>query len=107
MSTSILYHGFGIVGYNYIRTDYKEGNIIFTFSRKKFSLRCPVCKSKRIIKDGSLPRWFHALPVGRKATYIKTEVHLVECRECKIIRQAEIGFADPRLTYTKSLARCT
>lgn len=29
----------------------------------------------------------------------------MECKECKIIRQAEIGFADPRLTYTKSLAR--
>lgn len=105
MSTSLLYHGFGIVGYSYIRTDYQEGNVVFTISRKKFSLRCPVCKSKRIIKHGSLPRWFHSLPIGRKATYIKTEVHRVECKECKTIRQAEIGFADPRLTYTKALAR--
>jgi transposase len=29
----------------------------------------------------------------------------VECKECKVIRQSEIGFADPRLTYTRSLAR--
>ena len=29
----------------------------------------------------------------------------MECKECKTIRQAEIGFEDPRLTYTKSLAR--
>jgi transposase len=29
----------------------------------------------------------------------------VECKECKTIRQAEIGFADPRFTYTKALAR--
>ena len=105
MSTSLLYHGFGIVGYSYIRTDYQEGNVIFTVSKKKFSLRCPVCKSKRIIKHGSLPRWFHSLPIGKKATYIKTEVHRVECKECKTIRQAEIGFADPRFTYTKALAR--
>ncbi len=105
MSTSLLYHGFGIVGYDYIRTENREGDIIFTLSRKKFSLRCPLCKSKRIIKHGSLPRWFHALPIGQKSTYIKTEVYRVECRECKIIRQADIGFADPRLTYTKSLAR--
>ena len=91
MSTSLLYHGFGIVGYDYIRTAYREGDIIFTLSRKKFSLRCPLCKSKRIIKHGSLPRWFHALPIGRKSTYIKTEVYRVECRECKIIRQADIG----------------
>jgi transposase len=105
MSTSLLYHGFGIVGYRYIRTDYIEGNITFTVSRKKYSLRCPVCKSKRIIKRGSLPRWFHTLPIGRKAIYIKADVHRIECKECKAIRQAEIGFADPRFTYTKSLAR--
>lgn len=105
MSTSLLYHGFGIVGYTYVRTDYQEGNIIYTISRKRFNLRCPVCKSKRIIKHGSLPRWFHSLPIGKKTIYIKTEVHRVECKECKVIRQSEIGFADPRLTYTRSLAR--
>lgn len=105
MSTSVLYHGFGIVGYDYVRTDYQEGNIIFTVSRKKFSLRCPVCKSKRIIKHGSLPRWFHTLPIGSKAIYIKTEIHRVECKECKTIRQADIGFADPRYTYTRALGR--
>ena len=105
MSTSLLYHGFKIVGYTYVRTDYREGNIIYTISRKRFNLRCPVCKSKRIIKHGSLPRWFHALPIGQKAIYIKTDVHRVECKECKAIRQSEIGFADPRMTYTRSLAR--
>jgi transposase len=105
MSTSLLYHGFSIVGYTYVRTDYREGNIIYTISRKRFNLRCPVCKSKRIIKHGSLPRWFHALPIGQKAIYIKTDVHRVECKECKAIRQSEIGFADPRMTYTRSLAR--
>ena len=105
MSTSLLYHGLGIVGYTYVRTDYREGNIIYTISRKRFNLRCSVCKSKRIIKHGSLPRCFHALPIGRKAIYIKTEVHRVECKECKTIRQSDIGFADARLTYTRSLAR--
>jgi transposase len=105
MSTSLLYHGFRIVGYTYVRTDYREGNIIYTISRKRFNLRCPVCKSKRIIKHGSLSRWFHALPIGQKAIYIKTDVHRVECKECKAIRQSEIGFADPRMTYTRSLAR--
>ncbi len=105
MSTSLLYHGFGVIGYRYVRSDYREGDIIFTVTRKKFSIRCPVCKSKNIIRHGSLPRWFHSLPIGKKATYIKTEVPRVECRECETIRQADIGFADPRLTYTKALGR--
>ena len=105
MSTSLLYHGFGIVGYRYVRAEYREGAVIFTVSRNKFSLCCPVCKSKRIIKHGALPRWFHSLPIGRKATYIKAEIPRLECKDCKAIRQSDIGFADSRLTYTRALGR--
>ncbi len=105
MSTSLLYHGFGIIGYQYDRTIYREGDVIFSISRKKFSLRCPACQSKNIIRHGSLPRWFHSLPIGKKKTYIKAEIYRVECKDCKTNRQADIGFADPRNTYTKALAR--
>ncbi len=30
MSTSLLYHAFGIRGYDYVRTDYQDGRVIFT-----------------------------------------------------------------------------
>ena len=30
MSTSLLYHGFGIRGYRYVRTEYIEGAVVFT-----------------------------------------------------------------------------
>ena len=105
MSTSLLCHGFGVVGYRYIRTDYQQGNIIFTIQRKEFCVRCKACGSKDLIRHGSLPRWFHSLPIGRKATYIKTVIPRVECKECKTLRQADIGFANPRYTYTKALGR--
>ncbi len=105
MSTILLCHGFGILGYRYIRNDYQQGGIIFTVTKKKCSSRCPVCKSKEIIRHGSFSRWFHSLPIGRKSTYIKTEIPRVECKNCKTIRQADIGFADPRLTYTKAVGR--
>jgi len=105
MSTSLLYHGFGISGYRYVRTHYREGGVIFTITRKKFSVRCPVCKSKNIIRHGSFPRWLRCIPIGRKATYIRTDIPRLECKECKTVRQSEIGFADPRFTYTKALGR--
>jgi len=105
MSTSLLYHGFGISGYRYVRTNYREGGVIFTITRKKFSVRCPVCKSKNIIRHGSLPRWLRCIPIGKKSTYIKTDIPRLECKECKTIRQSDIGFADPRFTYTKALGR--
>lgn len=105
MSTSLLYHGFGIEGYHYVRTDYQNGDIIFTIKKKKFNIRCSVCQSKNVIRHGSHTRWFHNVPMGKKSTYIKTEVPRVECKECGTIRQVEIGFADPRYTYTRNLAR--
>ena len=106
MSTSLLYHGFGILGYRYVRTDYQEGDIIFTIERKKFRIRCPpVCKSKNVIRHGSLPRWFHSLPIGKKSTCIKADIPRVECKECSTNRQVDIGFADPRFTYTRALGR--
>ena len=33
MSTSLLYHGFGIRGYRYVRTEYVEGGIVFTIAQ--------------------------------------------------------------------------
>jgi transposase len=45
------------------------------------------------------------LPIGRKRVYIKLYVPRVFCCLCEIVRQITIGFADPRLTYTKSFAR--
>ena len=33
MSTSLLYHGFGIRGYRYVRTEYIEGGVVFTIEQ--------------------------------------------------------------------------
>ena len=33
MSTSLLYHGFGIRGYRYVRTEYIEGGVVFTIAQ--------------------------------------------------------------------------
>ena len=41
MSTSLLYHAFGIRGYEYVRTDYQEGATIFTIRQDPEDCRCP------------------------------------------------------------------
>ena len=86
MSTSLLYHAFGIKGYDYVRTQYHGGNIIFTIERKPFCLCCPCCKGKDIIRHGALPRWFYSVPLGGRPSYIVTYVTRVECKQCSIIR---------------------
>ena len=35
MFTSLLYHGFGIRGYHYVRTDYSKGRIKFCIQQNK------------------------------------------------------------------------
>jgi len=105
MSTSILYHGFGVRGYRYKRTYFVEGNMVFFLEKNPSSLRCPCCKGWHVIRRGGVLRWFHTLPIGRKQVYIALHIPRVECLSCGIVRQIDIGFADPRRTYTKAFER--
>jgi hypothetical protein len=50
MSTGLLYHGFGIRGYKYLRTKYEEGAVIFSIEQERRRLRCAGCGSARIIR---------------------------------------------------------
>ena len=45
MSTSLLYHAFGIRGYKYSRTDYQGGHTIFTIHQDPKTCRCSACGS--------------------------------------------------------------
>lgn len=105
MSTSLLYHGFGIRGYRYKRSYFREGDVVFSIEKDPSTLRCPCCDGRHVIRRGSLLRWFQALPIGRKMVYVTLHVPRVECHDCGIVRQIKIGFADPRRTYTKSFER--
>ena len=105
MSTSFLYHGFGLVGYKYVRTKYKDGNVIFTIQHKRDKLHCPECESKNIVLRGCTRRRFRTLPIGSKTVYLDLDVQRVACKRCHTIRQVNLGFADSRYSYTRSFER--
>ena len=48
MSTSLLYHAFGIRGYDYVSTAYAEGRVIFTLRQRPHSYRCSVCGARDV-----------------------------------------------------------
>jgi len=106
MSTSLLYHGFGIVGYRHIRTRFENGAIVFRIAHDRFSLRCPNCRSKRVIRRGSVMRRFRTVPIGKKPVFIEIAVQRVYCKACKVVRQVKLAFADRRRTYTRAFERC-
>ena len=64
MSTSLLYHAFGIRGYEYTRTDYKGGQTIFTIHQDATTCRCSGCGSPQVLWRGQVLRRFRSLPIG-------------------------------------------
>jgi transposase len=105
MSTSLLYHGFGIRGYRYVRTEYVEGGVVFTIVQNPKTCRCPECGGKNTILKGGAMRRFRGLPIGTKQVTFVFRIPRIKCRDCNAVRQTPIGFADPRRTYTRNFAR--
>lgn len=105
MSTSLLYHGFGVRGYRYVRSDYFEGEVMFTIEQERCSLRCSACGSARVICHGGETRVFRSLPIGSRNTYLLLQIPRVECHDCHFTRQVPIDFAEPRRRYTHAFER--
>ena len=105
MSTSLLYHGFGIVGYKYVHTRYENGTIIFRITEDRFSYRCSNCKSRRIVRRGKKLRRFRSIPIGVKPVFIEIEIQRVYCSVCHLVRQVKLAFAKWRRTYTRAFER--
>jgi transposase len=70
MSTSILYHGFGVYGYKYVKTEYREGRVIFHIEKRVEKRQCIECGSRSVIKKGVIIREIKTLPIGRKGVYL-------------------------------------
>jgi transposase len=105
MSTSLLYHAFGIRGYRYTRTDYPGGQTIFRIQHEAEACRCSACGSPRVQSRGHVERRFRTVPIGQRPTLILLPIPRVECQACGVVRQVKIPFADPRRSYTKSFER--
>ena len=105
MSTSLLYHGFGIRGYTYVRTEYDHGQVFFTVRQEADALRCSVCGSRDVGSRGHVERRFKSLPIGGKPVSIVFPIPRMACSACGALRQVEIGFADRRRSYTRPFER--
>ena len=105
MSTSLLYHAFAIRGYEYVRTEYQGGSVIFTIQQAPKTYRCEACGSRDVRPRGRVVRRFRSLPVGSRPTVVVLSIPRVCCQACGVVRQVKLAFADPRRTYTKAFER--
>lgn len=105
MSTSLLYHCFGLAHQQYLKTEYSNGNIIFHIQTNPEKLRCSHCNSYHVRHRGYKDRTFRTLPIGTKSVFLKARLRRLECLDCGKIRQEKISYADSKKTYTNSLKR--
>ena len=105
MSTSLLYHGWGLRGYHAVRTEFDEGAVRFVIAQDLDTFACSHCGSTAVLRAGSVVRQFRGLPIGPKPVVIELPVQRLWCASCGKTRQARLAFADARVSYTRSFER--
>ena len=105
MSTSLLYHAFGIVGYHYRSQHFHEGKVTFRIEQPRERLCCPQCHGEDVWVRGHEERTFRVVPIGGKPTFVTLDVARVWCPVCDCVRRVKIGFADPKKRYSRSFER--
>jgi transposase len=105
MSTSLLYHAFGVVGYRYVSQTFEGGRVTIRIEQPRERFRCPHCGDTEVWAHGGEERTFRTLPIGGKPVQLRFKVPRVFCFACFRARQVKVAFADPRKRYTRSFER--
>ena len=105
MSTSLLYHAFGIVGYRYVSQSFEDGQVTFRIEKPRERHRCSQCGSANVWDQGGVERTFRVVPIGSKPTFVTLKVPRVLCFDCGTVRQVKLGFADPKKRYSRAFER--
>jgi transposase len=105
MSTSLLYHAFGLVGYRLKSERFEGGHVTCHIEQPPERLRCSHCGSQEVMGQGGKERVFRTLPIGSRPVLLQFKVPRVFCFGCGMVRQVKLGFADPKKHYTRAFER--
>lgn len=101
-TTSLMYHSFGVTGFQLKNTEYSKGEITFNLSQDKHNLRCPVCQSSKVKRRGKRYRKLNSVPIGNKPTFIAFHHQRIECEECNRVRYVKVNFVEKEKQHTRS-----
>jgi transposase len=105
MSTSLLYHAWGLRGYRLNHTRFENGRVWFGIEPDQRPQRCAHCGSTRTEKSGKVPRQFRTLPIGSRPVILELSIQRLRCFDCGRLCQVDLGFADQRRSYTRAFER--
>jgi len=103
MSASILYHCFGLVKINYLKTEFIKGKVIFWIELK--DKECAHCHSPRVIQRGRKIRQLKTVPIGGKPVLINLNLRRLKCQNCNYLAlESYHQIAEARKHFTRKLA---
>lgn len=104
MSTSILYHAFGVRGIHYESTHYFGDCISINARMTDQFIKCPECGSRQAVFKGQKRRLLRMSPLGRKRCFLNLLLHRLKCRECDHLWWPTLPFMDGKHRYVRSFA---
>jgi len=106
MSTSLLYHAFGLKGVKYISTEYKNGSTIFRAEVTSTIENCPACGSwETVHQKGFKERMLRLVPMGMRPTYLRLGVWRLLCKRCGALRWPRLPFVKGKARHTRRFAQ--
>ena len=105
MTTSLLYHAYGISGVEHKSTKYLEGQVVIAAEMTHNSIYCPKCRHYQGIFRGKKVRRFHLPPFGSKKCFLDLTLHRVECHNCHHLYWPVLPFMPGMKRMTRSFIR--
>ena len=106
MSTSLLYHAFGLRGVKHISTEYEKGSTIFRAEVTPTIENCPVCGNwETIRKKGCKERVLRLVPIGMRPSFLRLQIWRIECKRCGALRWPKLPFVKGKARHTRRFAR--
>ena len=106
MSTSLLYHAFGIKGVKYISTKYRNGSFIFHAEVTESIERCPECKSlKTHRKKGTKNRFLRMIPIGARPSFLHLKIWRILCEDYHSLRWPKLPFTEGKKRHTRRFTK--
>jgi transposase len=106
MSTSLLYHAFGLKGVKYISTEYNNGSTIFRAEVTSTIENCPACGSwDTVHRQGFKERMLRLVPMGMRPTYLRLGIWRLQCKNCGALRWPRLPFVRGKARHTRRFAQ--
>lgn len=104
-NTSYLYHVYQMRGIRHVNTRYAGDTVTFHVRHADSRIRCPICLSANLVKNGSRKRTYRLPPTGHKKLFAAIDAQRICCRDCGFDGQLPVEFAKPGVSYSKGFER--